>query len=71
MANDPFREALDATRRAAVDLTIATARLTKRIAEKAEVAARDPSGSAKKAADKVAKGLNEMVNELDRLLKDL
>jgi len=71
MANDPLREAMDATRRAALDLTVATARLTKRIAEKAEDAAKDPGGSARKAADKVAKGLNEMVTELDRILKDL
>ena len=72
MAPEPeFREALEATRRAARDLTVATAHLTKRLAEKAEVAMKDPSGSAKQAVDKVAKGLNHLVDDLDRLLKDL
>jgi signal transduction histidine kinase len=71
MADDPLREALLATRRAAQDLTIATAKLTRHIAEKAEAAAKDPSGPARKAVEKVAKGLNEMVNDLERILKDL
>jgi len=68
---DALKEAIEATRRAAIDLTVATAHLTKRVAEKADAAAKDPAGSARKAADRIAKGLNDMVRDLDRLLKEL
>ena len=56
---------------AAKDLAVATARLSKRLLSKAEVAAQDPSGSAKKAARRAAKELDRAAEELDQLLRKL
>jgi len=70
-ADETFREALGATKRAAKDLASSTAKLTKRLLEKAENAARDPSHSATKAAERVAKELEAASREIERILRDL
>jgi hypothetical protein len=59
------------TRRAARELASATANLSRHLASRAESAARDPSGSAKKVAHRVAKELDAAADEIDRILKDL
>ncbi len=68
---DTLESVLHETRRAAQDLGRATARLSKRLVEKAQVAAKNPSGSAKKAAQRVAKELDEAAHEIDRIIKEL
>jgi len=71
MAEDSLKEAIDATRRAAKELATASARLTKSVLEKADIAAKDPTGSAKKVARRVAKELDEATQDIERILKDL
>jgi hypothetical protein len=71
MSADELEKALGETKRAARDLAISAARLTKRLLTKAEAAARDPPGSATKAARRVAKELEAASKEIDRILKDL
>ena len=71
MPEDTLKEALESTRRAAKELAEASARLAKRAVSKAEVAGRDPSGSAKKVARRVAKELDAAAKEVERILKDL
>jgi len=71
MAEDSLKEAIEATRRAAKELAVASANLTKRVAGKADAAAHDPSGSAKKVAHRVAKELDRVAQEIDRILDDL
>lgn len=66
-----FRQLLEETRRSAHDLVDSTAQLTKRLASKAETAAKDPSTSAKKAAKRVAKELDAAAREVERILQDL
>ncbi len=68
---DEFQEALAETKRAAKELATATARLTRRVLSKADRAAQDPKGSVRKAASRVAKELDAMSAEIDRILKDL
>jgi len=71
MTDDSLKEAIEATRRAATELAAASARLTKRVVAKADGAAHDPTGSAKKVAQRVAKELDAAAKEIDRILKDL
>jgi len=59
------------TQRAAKELAVASARLSKRLAEQAKVAAKDPGGTAKKAADRLAKELESVGNDVERILKNL
>jgi hypothetical protein len=71
MARSELEQALGEAKHAAKELAVATARLTKRVVSKAEVAAKDPSGSAKKAAHRVATELDAAAKEIDRILKEL
>lgn len=71
MPGDTFEEALRETKKAAQDLARATAKLTRRLLEKAEGAAKDPRGSAKRAARTTAKGLESAARDVDELLKKL
>ncbi len=71
MPSGELEQALGETKKAAKDLAVATARLTKRILHKADRAAQNPTASVEKAARKVAKELDAMAKEIDRLLKDL
>lgn len=68
---DPVELILNETKKAARELADATARLSKRLVEKAQTAAKDPTGSAKKAAKTVAKELDSAAKEIDRILKEL
>jgi hypothetical protein len=71
MTNDSLDDVLRETKRAAKDLATASAKLSKHLLSKAESAARDPSGAAKKVGDRVAKELDAASREIDRILKDL
>ena len=71
MGSDSLEEALNETKDAAKQLASAATRLSKRLLAKAENAARNPSGSAKKVAHRVAKELDAASREIDRILKDL
>ena len=59
------------TKRAAKDLASSAAKLSERLLSKAGVAAKDPKGSAKKAAKRVAHELEEAAHEIDRIVRDL
>jgi signal transduction histidine kinase len=71
MAADDLQHALGESKRAAKDLAVASARLTKQLLKKAEAATKDPSGSASRAAKKVAEELDAAAKEIERILKDL
>jgi zinc ribbon protein len=58
-------------KQAAKDLASSAARLSRRLAEKAETVAKDPPGSAKRAARRVSEELDAVTKEVDRILKDL
>lgn len=68
---DSVDQVLSETKRAARELAEASARLSKRLVVKAQTAAKDPGGSAKRAAHRVAKELDAAAHEIDRILKDL
>lgn len=70
-AQPTFGQLLEETRKSAHDLVESTAHLTKRLASKAEAAAKEPSASAKKAVNRVAKELDAAAREIERILKDL
>ncbi len=70
-AGSPVDDLLRDTEKAAKDLAAASARLSKRLAERASEAAKDPSTTAKKAVHKVAKELESVGQDIERLLKDL
>lgn len=70
-SSDPVEQILSETKRAAKELAEASARLSKRLVAKAQTAAKDPTGSAKRAAQKVAKELDSAAREIDRILKEL
>jgi len=59
------------TRRAAHDLAESATLLAKRLAAHAETASKDPSGSAKKVAQRVAKELDDLGQEIEKIVKDL
>jgi hypothetical protein len=71
MPEDTLKDAIEATRKAAVELASASVRLTKRVLDKADAAAQDPSGSVKKVAQRAAKELDSAAKEIDRLLQKL
>lgn len=66
-----FDQLLKETKHAAKDLAATTAQLSKRLLAKARTAAKDPPGSAKKAAHRAAEELESAAREIDRILKDL
>jgi len=71
MTDDEMTEMLRDTKRAAKDLAKATARLSKKLLSRAEAAAKDPSGSAKKVGHRVSKELDAATREIERVLRDL
>lgn len=71
MASSEFEQVLSDTKRAAKDLAVASARLTKRLISKADQAAKDPAGTVHKAASQVAKELESMSKEIERLLDEI
>ncbi|MGD0250276.1 MAG: zinc ribbon domain-containing protein, partial [Thermoplasmata archaeon] len=70
-SRDPLELALLEAKRAAKDLAEAMAKLSKRVAATAGTAAKDPSGTAKKAADRVKKEVDGALEDLSELLKEL
>lgn len=70
-SGDAFDQILNDTKKAAHELADATARLSKRLVEKAQTAAKEPAASAKKAAKTVAKELDSAAKEIERILKEL
>ena len=69
--SDQIDDLVRETKQAAKELAVASARLSKRLAEQAKVAAKDPGGTAKKAADRLAKELESVGNDVERILKNL
>jgi hypothetical protein len=71
MSPDSLNDAMKDTKRAARDLAVASARLSKRLLEKAEAAAKDSKSSTTKASKAVARKLDAAAKEVDRILKSL
>jgi predicted nucleic acid-binding Zn-ribbon protein len=67
----PIEDVVDDLKRAAKDLAANAVQLSRSLATKADAVAKDPTGSAKKAANKVAAELDEVAKEIDRIFKDL
>ncbi len=70
-ATETLEQILKETKRAAHELAQASARLSTRLVEKAQTAAREPKASAKRAAHQVAQELDAAAREIDRLLKEI
>ena len=68
---NPVDDLVREVKRSAKELAVASARLSKHLAAKAETAAKDPSGSAKKVATRVTSELDRIANEIDKALRDL
>jgi F0F1-type ATP synthase membrane subunit b/b' len=71
MTDDSIEDILKDTKRAAKDLARASAELSRRLLTKAEVAARNPGGTARKAGKQLADELDAATREVERILKDL
>ncbi|MGB6501106.1 MAG: hypothetical protein WBG19_06885 [Thermoplasmata archaeon] len=71
MTADDLEKALGESKRAAKELAVASARLTRQLLRKAEAAAKDPPGTATKAVKRIAEELDAAAREIDRILKDL
>jgi alkylhydroperoxidase/carboxymuconolactone decarboxylase family protein YurZ len=71
MVNDPLKDAVRDTKRAAKDLAGATATLSKHLLRTATVAAKTPTASARRAATRVAKELDSAAKDIERILRDL
>lgn len=71
MVDDEFRQMLSETKQAAKDLAKVTAQLSKKLFTKAEAAAKDPTGSAKKVGHRMAEELDAATKEIERIIKDL
>ncbi len=70
-ATETLEQILKETKRAAHELAQASARLSTRLVEKAQTAAKEPKATAKKAAHQVAQELDAVAREIDRLLKEI
>lgn len=68
---DPLEDAIRETKKAAKDLALATTKLTRHLLRTAQAAARNPSASAKKAADRAAKELGEAARDVERIIRKL
>ena len=71
MPSETVDDALKETKRAAKELAAASAKLSKRLLEKAGSAAKHPKGTAKKVGDTVAEELDAASREIERILRDL
>ena len=65
---DPVDQIAKDLEKAAKELGAATARLSKRVLEKASTAADDPKGAAKRTAQRVRAELEQARDDLDRIL---
>ncbi len=68
---DPVDEILRETKRAVKDLAEATAKLSKRVAAHADAAVKDPSGTTRKALDRLKRDINSLVSDVSDALKKL
>jgi hypothetical protein len=68
---DTLDDAIGDLRRAADELAQSAANLSKRVVSHAGAAAKDPSGSARKAAKKVADELHRISSDIEQTLRDL
>lgn len=68
---DPVEELLRETKRAVNDLAAATVKLSQRFGTHAEAAAKDPSGTAKRALDRLKKDIDSLVNDVTNALNKL
>ena len=71
MPEETLEQALGEAKKAAKDLARASARLTRRLLERADRAAKNPSGTVKTATRRAAKELEAASREIDELLKRL
>jgi hypothetical protein len=69
--DDSLDAALGEMKKAAKDLARGSSRLARRLLSKAEVAAKDPRGSVKKAARTAARELESAARDIDEILKKL
>ncbi|MFZ0699970.1 MAG: hypothetical protein WAN74_07285 [Thermoplasmata archaeon] len=53
------------------DLAEATAKLSKRVAAHADAAVKDPSGTTRKALDRLKRDINSLVSDVSDALKKL
>lgn len=70
-SSDPVEELLQETRRAVKDLAAATAKLSKRVATHADELAKDPSGTARRARDRLKKEIGSLVHDVSDVLEKL
>jgi hypothetical protein len=70
-ASDSLDQAIADAKSAAKDMAALTAELSHRLAAKAERASKDPTGSAKRAAQRMADELEKARVEIENALKDL
>jgi hypothetical protein len=68
---NPTDQIIADLKRSAKDLGAASARLSKRLAEKADSAAHDPKGSAKRVAHRINEAAETLAHDVDKLLQDL
>jgi signal transduction histidine kinase len=71
MSDPSIDQTVEELKRAAKDLATASARLSQRLLEKAGTAAKDPKGTARRAAETASHELDAAANEIRRLLRDL
>lgn len=71
MTDESIEKALGEAMTAARDLARASAKLTRRLLQRADKAARDPKGTVTRAARSAAKELESASHEIDELLKKL
>ena len=70
-AGDTLDDAIADLRRAAGEVAQSAASLSRRVADKAAQAAKDPTGSAKRVTRKVADELDRAAKEIEKTLRDL
>lgn len=70
-AADSIEVAVAELKRTAKELAKSARTLSQRVVAEAGKAAKDPPGSAKRAAHKVAQGLEEAAKEIEQALRDL
>lgn len=70
-SSDPVDEVLRETKRAVKDLAEATAKLSKQVAAHADALAKDPSGTTRKALDRLKRDIHSLVDDVSDALKKL
>jgi hypothetical protein len=70
-STDVIGQAVAEAKRAAKDLMEASARLSRMAIDRAEAAGKDPAGTAKKVAERVANDLESAARAVEKALKEL